>query len=133
MHYKQCPWSVYESISYEELYSALQRLLLRMLKRSLGEHEMSWSGPWGTSAVSKGPHSGVKSQPLRGRPQREDMVKCGHLRTEGVKELADVRKLALFIIRPIVVCFAYDLYICDAYVVKSNYTTWYFYWKEDSY
>jgi len=47
-------------------------------------------------AVSKGAHSGVRSQPLRGRPQRGDMVKCGHLRTEGVNALADMRKLALF-------------------------------------
>jgi len=29
INYKLCPWSVYESINYEELYSALQRLLLR--------------------------------------------------------------------------------------------------------
>jgi len=35
------------------------------------EHEMSRSGPWGTSAASKGAHSGVRSQPLRGHPQRE--------------------------------------------------------------
>jgi len=29
MNYKQCPWSFYETINYEELYSALQRLPLR--------------------------------------------------------------------------------------------------------
>ena len=29
MNYKQCPWSVYETINYEELYSALQRLISR--------------------------------------------------------------------------------------------------------
>ena len=28
MNYKQCSWSVYETINYEELYSALQKLLL---------------------------------------------------------------------------------------------------------
>jgi len=48
----------------------------------LGEHNISRSGPWETSAVSKGAHSGVSSLPLRGRPQRDGMVKCGHLRTE---------------------------------------------------
>src|SRR6218665_1233026 len=101
MNYKQCPWSVCETINYGELYSAPQRLLLttspeQYLKRILGEHEMSWSRPWGTSAVSKGAHYGVMSHPLRGRPQRGDMVKCGHLRREGVKELGDYRKLALF-------------------------------------
>ena len=38
----------------------------------------------------------------KGRPQRGELVKCGHLRTEGVKDLADVRKLVLFTI--ILVC-----------------------------
>jgi len=60
----------------------------------------------------KGAHSGMRSQQLRGRSQRGDIVNCGHLWTEepeeGVKELADVRKLALFII---VVGFVDALYL----------------------
>ena len=48
--------------------------------------------------MSKGAHSGVRSLPLRGGPQRGDMVKCGHLRTDGggIKEFANDRKPALF-------------------------------------
>src|SRR6218665_2965651 len=39
------------------------------------------------------------------RPQRRGVVKCGHMRTgEGVKDLADVRKLVLFFI--VSACFA---------------------------
>src|SRR6218665_2607988 len=33
----------------------------------------------------KGAHSGVRSLPVRSRPQRGDIVKCGHPRTEGEK------------------------------------------------
>jgi len=90
MNYKQCPWSVYKINNYEELYSDLQRLLLSTAPEY---STCSWKGvrrTWNelewtleTSAVSKGAHFGVSSQPLRGRPQRGDMVKCGHLRTEG--------------------------------------------------
>ena len=58
-------------------------LLSSSFKRNLGAHEISRSGPWGTSAVSKGAHSVARSLSLRGRPQRGDMVKCGHLGTEG--------------------------------------------------
>src|SRR6218665_3572003 len=70
------------------------------MKKSLGENEINRSVPWGTSAVSKGAHSGVRSLPLRGCPQRGDMVKCGHLRTDGggIKGFANDRKPRLFII-----------------------------------
>ena len=57
------------------------------LKRNLGEHEISRSGPWGTSAVSKGAHSGVRNLPLRSHPQGGDIVQCGHLQMEGEKSL----------------------------------------------
>jgi len=65
---------------------------------------MSQSVPWGPSAVPKWAHYRVKSQPLRGRPQRGRLVKCGHLQTRG-----DVRKVELFIIP---VCFAAALHGC---------------------
>jgi len=54
---------------------------------------MSWSGPWGTSAVPKGAHSGVRGQPLSKEGTWSNADTCGR---RGVKELGDVRKLALF-------------------------------------
>jgi len=67
-----------------------QRLLLGIahehstaIKR-LGEHKMSQSVLWGTSAVPKRAHYRVRSQPLRGHPPRGGLVKCGHLRTTGM-------------------------------------------------
>src|SRR6218665_86302 len=106
-----CSWNVYETLTMKNNIAPSKGYYSGPLKRSLGDHEISRSGPWGTSVVSKGAHSGVRSLPLRGRPQRGDMVKCGHLRTDGggIKEFANDRKPALFII--IVVCFADALYL----------------------
>src|SRR6218665_2495503 len=50
------------------------------------------------SAVSKGAHSGVRSLPLRGRPQRGDWSTadtCGRMEG-GIQEFANDRKPALF-------------------------------------
>ena len=47
------------------------------------------------------------------RDGRGGLVKCGHMRTGGIKDLTDVRKLVLFFI--VSACFADTLSVDDAY------------------
>jgi len=72
------------------------------LKRRLGEHKMSQSVPWGTSAVPKRVHYRVKCQPLKG-----SSAKRAFSQMRAPADKGDVRKVVLFIIP---LCFAAALY-----------------------